>query len=740
MVSAADKAPLWRKMEKMNMRDLSRDDDFLSSMLIESLGTGDEPLTVHKMDLTHKIPAHEPTEVLEIVQKYIVHGKSSRSSSNRIKQAVDALLQLSPVKGYLRGKSESQRNGFATHASRYFELYMPGGSVEISRTHRYSHKTGKAELCIIATRNLAAGEVITDLKGSLADLTHTEDEMLRRKDSVTGRKDFSVIYSRHKKLSHLFLGPARFVNHDCQHNVQLFRDGRLVSFRVLKPIGFGQELTAHYGNSYFGRKNKDCLCETCERNKVGGYAPRLEGDDPDVSDSDISETSEIDRSARFWDVGEQEGRANLHERRTRRGTYALDARHARQLSLPVTGNTAIEPAAAVIQELDAEAVAQSLEGVAARRAAEAAAEAVDAVMRAAEAATVAAEAAVQAVAATESTSSTSGTLVNSSTTPETIVSTLSSLSELDGVDVEMNDHPPCSPTPQPEPPSQPETALPPPRAPTPLCDIPLEPTPAAIKRIDLDTYKGNGLTAHFPPLVRIKDTEAVARLILARHDLGPKMTAHDLPSSAFHPLLEHALGAGKYPKISSDGQTLHFLASPALVDPKMTTYDFFDCGALAFPHTLVEITDKVAITAMILTRRDLQRRSNWQGLPWPEWSPLLAKAVKEGRYPHFPAIEKRGDPPVFYASLSLAGPVGRVHSLISPHPVGFDIPRHQLTFLNEYEWQHVRQQPEMYRLDHTCCWEGLPWPETNAPLLDNMYRAKKWPVFPEIDDPEPNAR
>lgn len=104
-----------------------------------------------------------------------------------------------------------------SHASRYFELYLPSGSIEIAHTSRYSHHTGKSELCILATRPLAPGTVISELKGSMADLTEEEDKELKGTDAGqadgTGiRRDFSVIHSKQLKKNHLFLGPARFVN------------------------------------------------------------------------------------------------------------------------------------------------------------------------------------------------------------------------------------------------------------------------------------------------------------------------------------------------------------------------------------------------------------------------------------------------------------------------------------------------------------------------------------------------
>lgn len=101
-----------------------------------------------------------------------------------------------------------------SHASRYFELYNPLGYIEIAHTSRYSYRTGKSELCILATRNLPTGTVITELKGSMANLTDEEDRELKRTDLRHSdiRRDFSVIHSKQMKKNHLFLGPARFVN------------------------------------------------------------------------------------------------------------------------------------------------------------------------------------------------------------------------------------------------------------------------------------------------------------------------------------------------------------------------------------------------------------------------------------------------------------------------------------------------------------------------------------------------
>ncbi|KAG6879664.1 hypothetical protein C0992_013200 [Termitomyces sp. T32_za158] len=295
----------WRPTKIMNMRDLSRDDDFLSHLLVEKLGTGSVPLLVHKMDPTRRLPKVDAHDLLAIVRRLV---SAKGPIQHVIRQAVDELLacvwtgilptvrlnlppiSLAPIRYYLKSYTQKQINAFSTHASRYFELYNPHGFIEIAHTSRYSHRTGKSELCILATRNLSPGTVITELKGSMANLTDEEDKELKRTDLRCSdtRRDFSVIHSKQMKKNHLFLGPARFVN-----------------------VGI------------VGRKNRHCLCETCEKRGTGGYSPENDDDlqpsSESESDSDsVPSDSDDERSHPTSNV-------NVNERRTRRGVYAIVA-------------------------------------------------------------------------------------------------------------------------------------------------------------------------------------------------------------------------------------------------------------------------------------------------------------------------------------------------------------------------------------------------------------------------------
>ena len=52
-------------------------------------------------------------------------------------------------------------------------------------------------------------------------------------------------------------------------------DPNTICFQVVRPIKAGEELTTYYADSYFGENNRDCLCETCEKFRMGGYSTAI---------------------------------------------------------------------------------------------------------------------------------------------------------------------------------------------------------------------------------------------------------------------------------------------------------------------------------------------------------------------------------------------------------------------------------------------------------------------------------
>lgn len=82
----------------------------------------------------------------------------------------------------------------------------------------------------MATREFKAGDEIRHCTGVIAELNEDDEEYLVN-------RDFSVMFSTKKDCMCLFLGPARFVNHDCDPNCKVSRFAFLnLSTAVLNSI------------------------------------------------------------------------------------------------------------------------------------------------------------------------------------------------------------------------------------------------------------------------------------------------------------------------------------------------------------------------------------------------------------------------------------------------------------------------------------------------------------------------
>ncbi|ORZ06571.1 hypothetical protein BCR41DRAFT_167585 [Lobosporangium transversale] len=232
----------------MDLQTLSTLDDLLSDVLLDGVSLW---FQTHKMNKDYRPLRLNQDKILEIIQRRVIVER-------KVTEAIKDLLDIEFFKKLFQTEKEIQ--DFTTHARRYLSIYLPTAGFEISHTDRYSSVTNKSEACVIANRPFEVGNELRYCAGTIANLNEQEEKDLENRTS-----DFSVIKTSRKGTC-LFLGPARFVNHDCDPNCSFMSAGaNVIYFKVLKPINVNDEITTHYGDNYFGTNNQECLCATCEK-------------------------------------------------------------------------------------------------------------------------------------------------------------------------------------------------------------------------------------------------------------------------------------------------------------------------------------------------------------------------------------------------------------------------------------------------------------------------------------------
>lgn len=206
---------------------------------------------------------HEDKVTKILLHKVIVE-KNARAAEQE-------LLAMTGLAKYLQHRlpNDREREWFKRHFRKYIHIYLPDCPFEISTTNRYT--ITEHEATVVARRDIRKGEEIKYLCGTLVSMTR-EEEL----DLDLTRKDFSIVMSSRRKSPSLFLGPARFANHDCNANGRLVTrgsDGMQVV--AARDIELGEEITVSYSEDYFGIDNCECLCETCERAVRNGWSPSV---------------------------------------------------------------------------------------------------------------------------------------------------------------------------------------------------------------------------------------------------------------------------------------------------------------------------------------------------------------------------------------------------------------------------------------------------------------------------------
>ncbi|CAL8099227.1 unnamed protein product [Calicophoron daubneyi] len=248
----------------MNWRELAEADDLASALTVDPfLG-----FTTHKMtEMKIRIPTRIKSKLRDIISDF---------QKNKCYETTFDQLTSDPniVKKSLRSDVR-----FREHVYRYLLLFDDRSGVEIRPCWRYASEN-HVGAAIFATRNWPKGSRISTLIGCIAELKHSEETSFLKYH----QNDFSVMYSSRKNCSQLWLGPAAYVNHDCQPNCEFTIncdiDARM-SLEAKVDIKKGDEVFIYYGKHFFDTNNSACECFTCELLGRGYFSQNLEDDGRD---------------------------------------------------------------------------------------------------------------------------------------------------------------------------------------------------------------------------------------------------------------------------------------------------------------------------------------------------------------------------------------------------------------------------------------------------------------------------
>ncbi|KAK6953137.1 hypothetical protein Daesc_005437 [Daldinia eschscholtzii] len=247
------------KKQQITLAQLSSYDDILTDALIDH--------AYYWTTIPKNRPSYHPSrgvkeeEITKIIQSHLIVDPDIETAESKL-LATDGLRKFHDAL-----KTPKEKADFRAHLRRYMQIYLPDCPFEVSSTNRYTIVTHEA--AVTARKFVKKGQPIKYLSGIQVLITEKEEKELSKR-----KKDFSIVVSARNKCASLFMGPARFANHDCEANARLMTTGQAgIEIIAARDIEVGDEITVTYSENYFGADNCECLCRTCEDNLVNGWAP-----------------------------------------------------------------------------------------------------------------------------------------------------------------------------------------------------------------------------------------------------------------------------------------------------------------------------------------------------------------------------------------------------------------------------------------------------------------------------------
>ncbi|KAK1975411.1 histone-lysine N-methyltransferase SET9 [Colletotrichum cereale] len=259
MPPSAAAAKKQKQKQTLTLAQLASYDDFLTDALVDHAFYW---TTIPKnRNSYHPSRGVREEDITQIIQNEIVLKKDLESAERKL-LATDGFRKF-----FAALKTDKAKDDFKRHMRRYTQVYLPDCPFEVNSTNRYTIVSHEA--AITARRFIRRNETVKYLAGTQVNISPEEErEMTARK------KDFSIIISARNKCASLFMGPARFANHDCGANAKLMTtSSATIEIIATRNIDVGEEITVTYAENYFGEDNCECLCKTCENRCTNGWAP-----------------------------------------------------------------------------------------------------------------------------------------------------------------------------------------------------------------------------------------------------------------------------------------------------------------------------------------------------------------------------------------------------------------------------------------------------------------------------------
>ena len=141
-----------------------------------------------------------------------------------------------------------------------FKSYLDSlENVSFLTTSKYEPQDGFTQMRVVAKKKFRPKTVISGLEG----FTETVSD-----DELTEDMSFSVFAPTNNfKSTRIMLGPASFVNHECNPNARYVVSGEknktIISIQTTRTIEIDEEISVFYSPDYFGDNNRNCQCTTC---------------------------------------------------------------------------------------------------------------------------------------------------------------------------------------------------------------------------------------------------------------------------------------------------------------------------------------------------------------------------------------------------------------------------------------------------------------------------------------------